>query len=316
MTNPIVTVAAEASEAATGAVDLTSSGFDATKARRQSVVILKRFLRHRAAMISLIVFVLLVLFAFIGGAVWKYSYSYQDVTGGGRYLAPSPDHPFGTDSLARDSLAQVLRGTQFSILIAMVVALLATTLGVVVGAFAGFYRGWVDSLLSRFVDLVLVIPPVVLAGVLARSTQGNWYFIAFYLGVTSWMSVARVIRGMVLSLREKEFVEAARALGGSAPRLIFRHILPNTLDVIIVNATISVSQAVLAEAALSFIGLGVHSPDTSLGLLINANQNEISLHPWLFWFPFVFIVLISLSVNFIGDGLRDAFDPRQKRVRA
>jgi len=316
LTNPIVTVAAEASEAATGAVDLTSSGFDATKARRQSVVILKRFLRHRAAMISLIVFVLLVLFAFIGGAVWKYSYSYQDVTGGGRYLAPSPDHPFGTDSLARDSLAQVLRGTQFSILIAMVVALLATTLGVVVGAFAGFYRGWVDSLLSRFVDLVLVIPPVVLAGVLARSTQGNWYFIAFYLGVTSWMSVARVIRGMVLSLREKEFVEAARALGGSAPRLIFRHILPNTLDVIIVNATISVSQAVLAEAALSFIGLGVHSPDTSLGLLINANQNEISLHPWLFWFPFVFIVLISLSVNFIGDGLRDAFDPRQKRVRA
>ena len=316
MTNPIVTVAAEASEAATDSVDLTSSGFDATKARRQSVVIFKRFLRHRLAMISLIVFVLLVLFAFIGGAVWKYGYTYQDVTGGGRYLAPGADHPFGTDSLARDSLAQVLRGTQFSIMIAMVVALLATTLGVVVGAFAGFYRGWVDSLLSRFVDLVLVIPPVVLAGVLARSTQGNWYFIAFYLGVTSWMSVARVIRGMVLSLREKEFVEAARALGGSAPRLIFRHILPNTLDVIIVNATISVSQAVLAEAALSFIGLGVHSPDTSLGLLINENQNEITLHPWLFWFPFLFIVLISLSVNFIGDGLRDAFDPRQKRVRA
>jgi glutathione transport system permease protein len=316
LTNPIVTVAAEASEAATDTVDLTSSGFESAKARRQSVVVLKRFLRHRLAMISLIVFVALVLFAFIGGALWKYSYTYEDTTGGGRYLPPSLDHPMGTDSLSADSMSLVLRGTQFSIMIALVVALLSTVLGVVIGSFAGFYRGWVDSLLSRFIDLVLVIPSVVLAGVLARSTQGNWYFIAFFLGVTTWMSVARVIRGMVLSLREKEFVEAARALGGSAPRLIFRHILPNTLDVIIVNATITVSQAVLAEAALSFIGLGVHSPDTSLGLLINNNQNEITLHPWLFWFPFLFIVLISLSVNFIGDGLRDAFDPRQKRVRA
>jgi peptide/nickel transport system permease protein len=309
-------MAAEAAQASTGTVDLTSTGFDATKARRQSTVIIKRFLRHRLAMISLVVFVALVLFAFIGGALWKYSYSYEDTTGGGRYLPPTIDHPFGTDSLAADSLSQVLRGTQFSLLIALVVAFLSTALGVVLGSIAGFYRGWVDNVLSRFVDLVLVIPTVVLAGVLARSTQGNWYFIALFLGLTSWMSIARVIRGMVLSLREKEFVEAARALGGSAPRLIFRHILPNTLDVIIVNATLAVSQAVLAEAALSFIGLGVHPPDTSLGLLINKNQNEITLHPWLFWFPFVFIVLISLTVNFIGDGLRDAFDPRQKRVRA
>ncbi|HWC83376.1 MAG TPA: ABC transporter permease [Pseudonocardiaceae bacterium] len=316
MTDPSVSMAAEAAQASTGTVDLTSTGFDATKARRQSTVIIKRFLRHRLAMISLVVFVVLVLFAFIGGALWKYSYSYEDTTGGGRYLPPTIDHPFGTDSLAADSLSQVLRGTQFSLLIALVVAFLSTALGVVLGSIAGFYRGWVDNVLSRFVDLVLVIPTVVLAGVLARSTQGNWYFIALFLGLTSWMSIARVIRGMVLSLREKEFVEAARALGGSAPRLIFRHILPNTLDVIIVNATLAVSQAVLAEAALSFIGLGVHPPDTSLGLLINKNQNEITLHPWLFWFPFVFIVLISLTVNFIGDGLRDAFDPRQKRVRA
>jgi peptide/nickel transport system permease protein len=121
---------------------------------------------------------------------------------------------------------------------------------------------------------------------------------------------------MVLSLREKEFVEAARALGASPGRIVFRHILPNTVDVIIVNATVTVAQAVLLESALSFIGLGVHRPSASLGLLINENRNEITTLPWLFWFPFVFIVLISLSVNFIGDGLRDAFDPRQKRVRA
>jgi peptide/nickel transport system permease protein len=219
----------------------------------------------------------------------------------------------------------VLRGAQFSIMIAIIVAIVATSIGVVLGAFAGFFRGWLDSVISRFVDLALVIPNVVLAGVLSRnafgsatggSSSGTWILIALFLGVTNWMSITRVIRGMVLSLREKEFVEAARALGGSVPRLVFRHILPNTLDVILVNATITVSQAVLLEAALSFIGLGVHSPDTSLGLLININQDELSLHPWLFFFPFLFIILISLTVNFIGDGLRDAFDPRQKRVRA
>lgn len=323
MTNPTIQVAAEAEGALTASG--SASTFDATKARRQSTVIIKRFLRHKLAMISLVVFILVVLFAFVGGAVWKYSYTYQDVTGGGRYLPPSLEHPFGTGSLSEDTLAQVMRGTQFSIMIAIIVAIVATLVGVVLGSFAGFFRGWVDSTISRFIDLVLVIPNVVLAGVLARSSLGgsatgahnsNWYFVALFLGVTNWMIIARVIRGMVLSLREKEFVEAARALGGSVPRLVFRHILPNTMDVIIVNATITVSQAVLLEAALSFIGLGVHSPDTSLGLLINQNQDELSLHPWLFFFPFLFIILISLTVNFIGDGLRDAFDPRQKRVRA
>jgi peptide/nickel transport system permease protein len=295
LTNPTVEVAAEAS--GTSVQELSASTFDATKARRQSVVIIRRFLRHRLAMISLFVFVALFLFAFIGGALWKYSYTFEDVSGGGRYLAPTGDHPFGTDALAADSMAQVLRGTQFSIVIALVVAFLSTSIGVVLGALAGFFRGWVDSMISRFIDLVLVIPAIVLVGVLSRNSfgssattggGGNWYIIALFLGLTGWTGVARVIRGMTLSLREKEFVEAARALGGGVGRLVFRHILPNTLDVIIVNATIAVSQAVLAEA----------------------------LHPWLFWFPFVFIILISLTANFIGDGLRDAFDPRQKRVRA
>jgi peptide/nickel transport system permease protein len=324
LTNPTVEVAAEAS--ASSVQELSASTFDTTKARKQSVVILRRFVRHRLAMISLFVFVALFIFAFVGGALWKYPYTYEDVSGGGRYLPPSIGHPFGTDSLAADSMSQVLRGTQFSILIAVVVAFLSTSIGVVLGALAGFFRGWADSMNSRYIDLVLVIPAIVLVGVLSRNSfgssatsgggGGNWYIIALFLGLTGWTGVARVIRGMTLSLREKEFVEAARALGGGVGRLVFRHILPNTLDVIIVNATIAVSQAVLAEAALSFIGLGVHPPNTSLGLLINLNKLEISLHPWLFWFPFVFIILISLTANFIGDGLRDAFDPRQKRVRA
>lgn len=323
MTNPTLQVAAEAAEASVG--EVSASTFDTTKARRQSVVILRRFVRHRMAMISICVFFALVIFAFIGGALWKYSYAYEDTSGGGRYLPPSIDHPFGTDSLAADNMAQVLRGAQFSILIAFVVAFMSTGIGVVLGALAGYFRGWVDSVISRFTDLVLVIPGIVLVGVLSRNSfgssatgggGGNWYIIALFLGLTTWTSVCRVIRGMTLSLREKEFVEAAKALGGGVNRLVFRHILPNTLDVIIVNATIAVSQAVLVEAALSFIGLGVHPPNTSLGLLINRNELEITLHPWLFWFPFIFIVLISLCANFIGDGLRDAFDPRQKRVRA
>jgi peptide/nickel transport system permease protein len=206
------------------------------------------------------------------------------------------------------------------------VALVATVLGVVLGAVAGYLRGWVDGVISRVIDLMLCIPALVVTAVLARHSftlapsaqnASNWLTVALILALfTSWFPIARTMRGMVLSLREKEFVEAARALGASNSRIVFRHILPNTVDVIIVNATVTVAQAVLLESALSFIGLGVHRPDASLGLLINENKNELATLPWLFWFPFLFIVLISLSVNFMGDGLRDAFDPRQKRVRA
>ncbi|KAA2264020.1 ABC transporter permease [Solihabitans fulvus] len=301
-----------------------ASQFDTTTARKQWQVILRRFFRHKAAVFGMIVFVALVLLAFIGGSVWKYSYTDLNL---GRYVTPGGDHPFGTGHIGEDMFAQVMRGMQFSLQIAMVVAVIATGLGVVLGALAGYLRGWVDALISRFIDLMLVLPALVIAAAMTRSTflleatktgsQGsNWLLVALYIGFTSWMSVARTIRGMVLSLREKEFVEAARALGAPTRRIVFKHILPNTIDVIIVNATLAIAQAVLLEAALSFIGLGVQTPDTSLGLLISQNKNEFTIHPWLFFIPFVFIVLISLSVNFIGDGLRDAFDPRQKRVKA
>ncbi|MFE9743431.1 ABC transporter permease [Saccharothrix saharensis] len=300
-----------------------ASTFDTTTARKQWQVILRRFTRHKAALVGLVLFVVLVLFAFLGGLLWKYPYT--DL-GFKRYLPPSADHPFGTDRLGGDMVALIIRGTQFSLQIAIVVAVLSTVIGVVLGAVAGYLKGWVDTLISRFIDLLLVIPSLIIAAVLVRNSfvvsvaggsgGSNWLIVALYLGLIGWLSIARVIRGMVLSLREKEFVEAARALGASTFRIVFRHILPNTVDVIIVNATLAIAQAVLLEAALSFIGLGVQSPDTSLGLMISLNKNELTLHPWLFLTPFVFIVLISLAVNFIGDGLRDAFDPRQKRVKA
>ena len=301
-----------------------AAGIDIAKPRKQWQVVTRRFFRHKAAIIGLVVFVVLVLVAIFGPMLWKYHASDLNL---GRYKAPSGDHPFGTGQIGDDLFAKVLSGTGFSMQIAVVAALINTAVGVVLGALAGYYRSWVDSAVSRLTDLVLIIPTFLVAAVLSRSTfsteeiakgggSSNWLQVAIILGLTNWMIVARTVRGMVLSLREKEFVEAAKALGGGPGRVIFKHILPNTMDVVIVNATICVAQAVLLESALSFVGLGVKYPDTSLGLLISENQNELLVHPWLFYFPFVFIVLISLSVNFIGDGLRDAFDPRQKRVRA
>jgi peptide/nickel transport system permease protein len=298
------------------------SGFADTAARAQWKTVVRRFLRHRAAVAGLLVFVLLLVFAFVAPLFWTAGLD----AGGDAKVAPGGAHPFGTDRIGHDMLASVISGTRLSLQIAILVAVVATVLGVVLGALAGYLGGWVDTGISRVIDLLLCLPPLVIVAVLARHTftlapsaqnSSNWVTVALIIALfTSWFPIARTIRGMVLSLREKEFVEAARALGASTSRIVFRHILPNTVDVIIVNATITVAQAVLLESALSFVGLGVHRPDASLGLLINENKNELATLPWLFWFPFAFIVLISLSVNFMGDGLRDAFDPWQRRVRA
>lgn len=283
------------------------------EARSRGKMVFRRFTRHRLAMTASIVFLLLVIFAFIGPLVWNKGIG-PDF---GSLEPPSGEHPFGTERLGRDMLALIMRGTQYSIFISVVVAIVSTILGVTLGAVAGYYGGWVDSLVNRFLELNLIMPSIVIVGVMAVYFDGSWIWVALFLGLTNWMTLARVIRGMVLSLREKEFVEAARALGASNKRIIFKHIVPNTSDVIIVNTTLTIAQAVLLEAALSFIGLGVQPPDTSLGLLINQTQGFLPTpQAILFWIPLLFIVLISLCVNFIGDGLRDALDPRQNRVRA
>jgi peptide/nickel transport system permease protein len=284
-----------------------------TAARKQWQTVLRRFLRHRLAMISLGVLLLIVLLALVVPLFWKYDYTY---TGGRSFSPPSVDHPFGTNQIGKDVLAMVLRGTQYSLLIAVVVAVMATVIGVTIGAVAGLLKGWADTLLMRLVDLMLIIPLLALAAVVVSAFSGSWYVVAVVLGLFSWMQVARINRGETLSLSEREFVEAARALGASNTRIVFKHILPNLTGIITVNATLAVATAVLAEAALSFIGLGVKPPDTSLGQIIQENYSQFVTRPWLFWPPFVVIVLISLTINFIGDGLRDAFDPRQTRVRA
>jgi len=295
----------------------TTSEREFTVARRsQTQMIIRRFTAHKLAVGSLVVFLLVVIISLIGGRFWKYGYA--DITD--EFSSPpSLEHPMGTDDIGHDSMARILRGAQKSVQVALMVAILATTIGAVIGALAGYYRGWVDSALMRFTDLILTIPAIAILAVLAAAVTeqaGNWFFIGLVLALLQWTYIARVVRGTFLSLREKEFVEAARALGASDTRIMFRHLLPNATGSIIVNATITVAVAILIETALSYLGLGIRPPDTSLGLLISEGQQAATTRPWLFYFPGLIIVIIALTINFIGDGLRDAFDPTQTRVRA
>jgi ABC-type dipeptide/oligopeptide/nickel transport system permease subunit len=280
--------------------------------RSQAQLVARRFRQHRLAVASLVVLLVLVLLAFVGGWLWKYSVA--DLTSD-ESVPPSWDHPFGTDAAGHDTFAQVLRGTQISIGISVLVTVFATVIGTTWGATAGYYGGRLDTVMMRIADLVLTLPFLAVAAVLGHNVGGSWWLIAVVIGGLYWAYVARVARGVVLSLREKEFVEAARAIGAKDARIIFRHLMPNAFGSIIVNATVLVSLAILLETALSYLGFGVRPPDTSLGLLVSEAQTAVETRPWLFFFPGLFIILIALTINFIGDGLRDALDPQQTRVR-
>jgi ABC-type dipeptide/oligopeptide/nickel transport system permease subunit len=200
-------------------------------------------------------------------------------------------------------------------MILVVVGLVATVIGTTLGALSGYYRKWVDPVIMRFTDIVITIPLIVVGAVLGRTFgELGALVLAIIIGLFTWTGLARLVRAEFLSLREREFVDAARVAGASDRRIMFRHILPNSIGVIIVNSTLLMAAAILLEAALSFLGYGVQSPDTSLGKIISDNQAAFSTRPWLFWWPGLFIIAIALCINFIGDGLRDAFDPRQKRV--
>jgi peptide/nickel transport system permease protein len=289
------------------------------KERNQWQLASRRFLKHRAAAVSLVVFFLLIIFAFVLPHFWKYNYSdliklchkSNGLTGA---CSPSADHPFGTDS-QHDAFAVVMRGTGQSLKVAFIIAFGGTGAGAIWGVVAGYFGGIVDSALMRLADLVLTIPALALAAALAHRGGGTLVQIGLILAAVSAPYVARVVRGVVLSLREREFIEAARALGASNTRIMLRHLLPNTIPVLIVNATLLIAAGILLETALSYVGFGVQSPDTSLGLQITTAQQAYDTAPWLFYFPGLFIILIALSVNFIGDGLRDALDPRQTRER-
>ncbi|HET8684287.1 MAG TPA: ABC transporter permease [Micromonosporaceae bacterium] len=282
------------------------------KERTQVQIVLSRFLRHRAAVVSLVVLLLIILWAYLGQRVWPRPYDWLEGPGS---AGPSLQYPMGTDEVGHDYFSRVMRGAQQSLNVAFLVALLSTAIGAPYGAVAGYFGGRVDMIMMRIVDVMLTLPVIAVAGMLTQFLRGTWWVVALILAGFGWVVNARVVRGVVLSLREQEFIEAARALGASDTRVIFRHLIPNVTGVLIVQATLDIAGAILAEAGLSFIGLGIQGPDTSLGLLTNLAQEAVGTRPWLFYFPGLTIIAIALTINFIGDGLRDALDPRQTRQR-
>jgi len=301
----------------------------AQRSYSQGQLVRRRFFAHKPAVISMavLIFILLLSVTSIGisgqGTGW-WSKSFQ-ATGltveGGRPTMFSGglfgEHPFGQDSIGRDYFAMVMRGIQQSLLVALGVAVASTFLGVLVGALAGYFRGWIEAVLMRITDVVIVVPLLALAavfGAYAQNLPGGTFTLAVFIGLATWTGTARLVRAEILSLREKEYVSAAVAMGAHPARIILKHMLPNSIGVIVVNATFAIAAAILLETTLSYLGFGIQPPETSLGALIFDNQNAFTTRPWLFWFPGLFIIAIALSVNFIGDGLRDAIDPRQKRT--
>jgi peptide/nickel transport system permease protein len=281
---------------------------DETRIASRWGIVFQRFRRRRLAMFGLVVLVLLFLLAFVGPYLGQWSYTDHDFNA---FLqGPSLDHWFGTTQTGGDVYALTLRGMQKSLIIGLLVALFSTSLAALVGSFAGYMGGWVDRALMWFVDLLLVLPAFLIIAILSPTFRGKtWLVFVILLAAFLWMVTARIVRGMTISLREREYVLAARYMGVPAHRIIFRHIIPNISSLLIVDATINVSAAVISETGLSYFGFGVQPPDVSLGTLIADGTQSATTYPWLFGFAAGLLVAIVLSVNLVGDGLRDALDP-------
>lgn len=329
MTNPIIGNVPDPDMGETGNSELTIEQRE-VEGLSQGTIVRRRFFRHKGAMTALVVLVLVVILVYssIGVEIfglqvpgwWQYNYlSTGAIVNGGAPTWVLPfafgEHPFGQDTIGRDLFARVMRGTQQSIVVMVLYGAIAAFLGIVIGAIAGFFRGLIDAVLMRLTDLIIVIPVIVLAAVLGKAVGSlGAVVLGIVLGLVGWTTLARLVRGEFLSLREREFVDAARVAGASNSRIVFRHILPNAVGVVIVSTTLLMSAAILLEAALSFLGFGIKAPDVSLGQLVNEYKDAFSTRPWLFWYPGSFVIIIALCVNFIGDGLRDAFDPRQRKL--
>jgi peptide/nickel transport system permease protein len=275
----------------------------------------RRFLRHRMAVFSLGLLLTIVVIMFGSALVLPANLERTDVDLNNINAPPSLEHPLGTDQAGADLLKRLLIGGRVSLTVGFMAMTLAITLGTVVGAFSGYFGGWVDSLLMRITDTMLAMPLLLVVAILAvvlRGTFDTVSIIIVVIGITTWMTVARIVRANFLSLRNKEFVEAARCMGNHDLRIIFRHILPNTIAPIIVAATLEIASAILLEAYVSFLGLGIQPPTPSWGNIISGALEVIYRAPWMAIFPGLMITLTVLSINFIGDGLRDALDPRRQ----
>jgi peptide/nickel transport system permease protein len=274
--------------------------------------VFKRLKKHRIAMIGFFMLISIIAIVLLGPLIWRVNPVAQ-LEGPQEFLSPSAAHPFGTDDYARDVLARFLFGGRISLLIGFAAALSATIVGAIVGLVSGFFGGTVDNLLMRLVDIMLSIPTfpllIALASVLGK---GVWQIIIVIV-VFGWMGDARLVRSVVLSLKQEEFSEAARAIGVSPMRIMFVHYLPNVMAPIIVSTTLGIGSAIVYEAAISFLGFGVQAPLASWGNMLQNAQNYVFTHQALVWYPGIAIFLTVLSFNFLGDGLRDAMDPKLYR---
>jgi peptide/nickel transport system permease protein len=293
-------------------------------ARSQWQLFARRFLRHRLAVVALLVLVVLYLVVSFPSLTAPYPLNPKVLPLSQANMGPSAKHIFGTDELGRDQLTRIMYASHVSMTIGLLVAIFSTAIGTFIGAVAGYFGGWVDQLLMRLTDLFLVVPGIAVIAIaqqgLANKTLpviGHVSSTTLIIGIMSvlfWQTIARVVRGLFLSIKEKEYVDAARASGASSWRIMFRHILPNVVGPIVVNATLVVAAAILLESALSFLGFGIRPPAVSLGSMLSQSESAVGTSTaYLIYYPGLALLVIVLAVNFLGDGLRDALDPQSQK---
>ncbi|UGT71075.1 ABC transporter permease [Nocardia gipuzkoensis] len=291
-----------------GAPEVTATG------RRR--LVLRRFLRNKPAVAGGSILIVLFVASFALPPLLPYDYQQLDYTA--LLKPPSLEHPFGTTQIGQDVLAQTLRGLQKSLVIGLCVAVLSTTIAATAGALAGLLGGWTDRAIMWLVDLLLVVPSFIIIALFAPRTKGSGSILLLIvlLSCFGWMISARIVRGLTLSLRDREFVRAARYMGAPTRTVILSHVIPNIASILIIDTTLTVGSAIMAETGLSFLGFGVQPPDVSLGSLIAAGTKSALTYPWLFLFAGGLLIITVLCANLVGDGLRDAFDPGAKRARS
>jgi oligopeptide transport system permease protein len=272
----------------------------------------RRFLRNRAAIVSLVVLALICLACVVGP--WVLPHAFDSADWEAMSIPPSfiNSHFWGTDDAGRDLLVRCLIGGRVSLTVGLLATVSSVSLGIVWGATAGFVGGKVDAFMMRIVDMMYAIPYLLIAILLVTILGREFYLVVLTITVFSWMDMARVVRGQTLSLRSREYVEAAHAIGVSTPRIIFRHIVPNLLGVVVIYTTVTVPGVILTESALSFLGLGIQEPMTSWGVLIQDGAKTMEATPWILLFPAALLSITLYCFNFIGDGLRDALDPKER----
>ena len=292
--------------------ELLSAEGLAPKGRSLTGDAMRRLLRNKAAALSLIVLAVLVLVAIFGP--YSLPLNYEDPDWNSFRGAPdfAAGHYFGTDGNGRDLLARTLYGTRVSLTVALVATLVSVVIGVLYGAIAGYFGGRVDAIMMRFVDIMYALPYVLFVILLMVIFGRNVYLLFAAIGALEWLTMARIVRGQTLSIKQREFIEAARASGQRSFKIILKHIVPNLVGPVVIYATLTIPEIIATESFLSYLGFGVQEPLTSLGTLIAEGSAGMETTPWLLFFPAGFLIALLMSLLFIGDGLRDAFDPKDR----